>query len=967
MMRGSAMLRALALALSAALLCGFMTQAQAATIRGGEHPTFSRLVVDWSRPVDYSLARDGDRVTVTFTDRAEDAAELDLAAVTRSSLSRIKAFRQEVADGRLILSFTVAGPGELRHFREGTKVVVDVMDVGGAPAQKTTPAAPGTDAKPKPDPAPEQHAAKPEPKPAPRTPSRAELGAPRGQGLPVVVQYEPIFNGLRLSYPMAEALPAAAFIRAGHLWVVIEKARPVDHGALAGVLGDRIKTVEQVPHPHATVLRYGIAPGQHAVVHRRDGTWLVELKDNRTAPQIPIVVTQVKGEGGKPHIFLPVSDVGSRIDLRDPAVGDEIAVVPVLPPGRGVIEDRRFAEFGLMQTAQGVAVEFHADGVEVARYRNGVALAAAGGLALTADATAGAVPSADGAHVVRRPQRMIDFASWARGGREDFARQRDQLLRQLSLAKPDERNSARWELARFYLAHGFPDRTLGILALMAESDPSLLESAEFRAIRGIAHVQMGRHAEAEGDLSHKGLVSEVEIYLWRAMAAEGLGAHEEALAHYLRGRDVLADHDEVERARFKLAAARAAAALDQREILNDELSQLAEYNLPPALAAEADFLRGRALVQAGDNAAARDVFARVIASGDRRNAARARLARVELDLAEQAIAPRDAIEQLEGLRHAWRGDEFELDLLERLGRLHMEVEDYRTGLLTLQQAVTHFENSARTRAITELMGQAFRELFLAGKADALPPLQALSLYYDFRELTPLGADGDLMIRRLADRLVSVDLLDRAAELLEHQVRYRLEGVARATVATRLAMIYLMDRKPEQAVAVMRATRQIIIPDDIETRRRHLEARALIDLGRFEEAEVMLAQDQSRTAHLLRADLYWAAARWKDVVANGETLLGERWNEAKPLTNDERRQVLRLAVAMSLDENREGLAILRDRYGRLMQDGAYASAFEVITARQEPSVREIKALTESIASVNTLESFMASYRQEFRGS
>src|SRR5690606_37147172 len=117
--------------------------------------------------------------------------------------------------------------------------------------------------------------------------------------------------------------------------------------------------------------------------------------------------------------------------LRDPAGGDEIAAVPVLPPGRGVIDKRRFAEFSLLQTAQGVAGEFHADGVEVARYRNGVALAGAGGLALTADAAAAAVPVEDGANVVRRPHRMIDFGSWARGGPEDFDRQRQQLLRRL--------------------------------------------------------------------------------------------------------------------------------------------------------------------------------------------------------------------------------------------------------------------------------------------------------------------------------------------------------------------------------------------------------------------------------------------------------------------------------------------------------------------------------------------------------
>ena len=71
-----------------------------------------------------------------------------------------------------------------------------------------------------------------------------------------------------------------------------------------------------------------------------------------------------------------------------------------------------------------------------------------------------------------------------------------------------------------------------------------------------------------------------------------------------------------------------------------------------------------------------------------------------------------------------------------------------------------------------------------------------------------------MIRKLADRLVSVDLLDQAAELLQHQVDNRLQGAARAQVATRLAVIYLMDRKPDRAQAVLRATRTADLSNEI---------------------------------------------------------------------------------------------------------------------------------------------------------
>src|SRR6185295_9017419 len=115
-------------------------------------------------------------------------------------------------------------------------------------------------------------------------------------------------------------------------------------------------------------------------------------------------------------------------------------------------------------------------------------------------------------------------------------------------------------------------------------------------------------------------------------------------------------------------------------------------------------------------------------------------------------------------------------------------------------------NSELTRTIQDEAAKTFDGLFLAGKGDALPAIDALSLFYDYRELTPIGRRGDEMIRKLADRLVSVDLLEQAAELLQHQVDHRLQGAARAQVATRLAMIYLMNRKPDRALAALRVSR-----------------------------------------------------------------------------------------------------------------------------------------------------------------
>src|ERR1041384_6226436 len=146
-------------------------------------------------------------------------------------------------------------------------------------------------------------------------------------------------------------------------------------------------------------------------------------------------------------------------------------------------------------------------------------------------------------------------------------------------------------------------------------------------------------------------------------------------------------------------------------------------------------------------------------------------------------------------------------------------------------AMMSHSNSDLTRQIQDEAAVSFESLFLAGKGDAMPAIEALGLFYDYRELVPIGRRGDEMIRKLTDRLVAVDLLDQAAELLQHQVDHRLQGAARAQVATRLAVIYLINRKPDRALATLRATRADGLANELRDQRLLLEARALSETAR----------------------------------------------------------------------------------------------------------------------------------------
>ena len=268
-----------------------------------------------------------------------------------------------------------------------------------------------------------------------------------------------------------------------------------------------------------------------------------------------------------------------------------------------------------------------------------------------------------------------------------------------------------------------------------------------------------------------------------------------------------------------------------------------------------------------------------------------------------------------------------------------------------------YPSSPLTRNIQQEAAKSFDTLFLAGKGDALPAIDALGLFYDFRELTPIGRRGDEMIRKLAERLVSVDLLDQGAELLQYQVDNRLQGAARAQVATRLAVIYLMNHKPDKAQAVLRATRTADLANEIRVPRLMIEARALSDIGRHDFALEVIAGLEGRESLRLRSDIYWASRNWQKAAEHIELLYGDRWKSFEPLTDAERADMLRAGVAYSLAEDKLGAARLRDKYAAKMAEGPDGRAFDVVTGGLGANSPEFREVARIVASGDTLSGFL----------
>jgi hypothetical protein len=345
-------------------------------------------------------------------------------------------------------------------------------------------------------------------------------------------------------------------------------------------------------------------------------------------------------------------------------------------------------------------------------------------------------------------------------------------------------------------------------------------------------------------------------------------------------------------------------------------------------------------------------------------AARAMLAYVDLALHDGALKPDEAIAQLETLAVIWRGDEVEVATIAMLGRLYAQGGSWRQAFLMARRANEIFPDHEITRSLHEETARLFEDLFLAGKGDALSRVDSLALFFDFQEFTPIGRRGDEIVRRLADRLVSLDLLEQAGALLQHQVDNRLYGAARATVAARLATVRLMDNKPALALQALRSTRLPELPQAVNRARLLLEARALSDMSRTDLALELLEGEKGAEIDRLRADILWSGRRWREAGEAHESLVGTRWQSQAPLEAPDRNDLLRAAVGYSLAGDALALDRLRTKFSAKMADSPDARTFAFLTEPDVASTRAFRDLARKVTSADTLTDFLSEYRKRY---
>ncbi len=769
-------------------------------------------------------------------------------------------------------------------------------------------------------------------------------------------------DGATLRFPLKERVAMAVFVRLNMLWIIFDKKLDFDLADFEELPQTILDKAVLLPHDDATILRIPVHDNIFASIKQQEGVMdiAVLLSGEKHTPDAVMDISISTDPPAPAHVFVPALEVGKTIEVQDPDIGDTLSITPIFTREQGIAQQRNFVEFSLLASTQGLAIAKKADATEVTILRNGLRISLPKGAHLSPEVV---FDGSAGARAVPTSSAETLFPD------ELWALEKGKLLKPTLSAlfnktvfAPNEgaRNLARLRMAQLYLRDGLVVEALGLLDNIKRTNPSYYRSAKLSAMHGAANFLLYRFNDAARDFGAAELNNNQEVAYWRDMLSDLLGNPQKKYDFLAIHDSYISKYPAVFRQRLAIVAADRAIAAKEYNTAIKVFDTLTKDSIAAPIQSYIDFLTAKISAENGQEQEAMEVWKRLADDDSNKFVkARATFASTLWQLDNNEITRDEATDRLERLRLRWHGDGLELQIVQLLGDLYYEKQDYVNAMRVWQIGVTGFKNTGPAIEMARKMEDVFVKLFNEGVADKMTPLEALALYYEYRNYTPSGSIGTQMMEKLADRLVAVDLLSTAAQLLEQQMRTQMEKTERSRVGSKLADIYLMNNQPKRAMKSLQDSVYGDNPILLRIYRNQLTAKAMMQLGRPDEALSVLGQDESVGAEKLRTMIYWNEKDWPNITSSIENIFKKRPDPSQPMTLEEGEFLLRLSLAYVFQNDVQQLQYLRDYFGPLMRFNPYKQAFDFVTAPDiRPTTRNFDDLLEALSNTR---GFITNYK------
>ncbi len=582
---------------------------------------------------------------------------------------------------------------------------------------------------------------------APEFKATPEVKAPESKsaGSAAVVSARRDSEGLHLTFGFTTITPAALFRRADAVWLLFDTNKPVDVEPIRSNGGALIAEVTPMALDKGQAVRIRLNRPQMPSLtgdDRADGSnWVVTFADTMQTPTQQLIATRNVTDPAKANVTIPISRPGLLYKFTDPDAGDALMVITATAPVRGFIKRQDFVEMSLLETIHGVAIHPNSDDITAEIATDKIILGRPGGLTLSSANTGG-----ERAPTLARP--IFDDGEWRKSQEGIFNMRLDALIEASASADPEQRTPARINLARFYLAREMYPEAKAILDLALIDAKPGTEDPVVLITHAVAAILMGRPEIGMKDLANPAIGTNYDSQLWKALAYTRTGKWAEAREKF-KNVEFAINSLPIELQRIVIYdALRSTLEVKDYSGADKRANELQIIGPPTGTRSAFAVMRGRIAEALGRDKDALDEYQKALDSDDRPAAAEATLLQIALKQKRDEITTADALAKLETQAITWRGDGLEVQTLGMLSHLYVEAGRYADTFAAARTATRLQPNSEISRRSQDEASALFAQLFLSQKGDDLPPIDALGMFYDYRELTPIGRRGDEMIRRL---------------------------------------------------------------------------------------------------------------------------------------------------------------------------------------------------------------------------
>ena len=784
------------------------------------------------------------------------------------------------------------------------------------------------------------------------------------EGLSVVeATLNPSQDALRLVFPFETETPTSVFRRDKAVWIAVKSDNFIDVSAIETLLGDFVRSIDVVEKDDYKAIRIGMPSAQLASSAVEENNWVISIGNSVIRASERLSVSRNVNKKGGLFLKVPLKDAAGAVEIVDPVVGDTLHILLAHAPAQGLLRAQSFVKVEMLPSAHAFALATLAEDVKVKRHKNYVEIYSQSSLNLSPEKVLrSSLPGNSEQTEWYDAPLEYDLENYAEPG--TFLKKESKFIKAVISSEKEDLPTAQMKLATFYVVNNYGPEALAVLNRAVKSWPLLENKRLYVLTKAAAQIAMARYEEALKTLAVESHSKDQDASVWRTIAAAGASKWEIARNNSILGRSKLTAYDADTKQSFFLSAATAALRLNDLNDAKRYLGNVILRNAKDQQRGKYEVLQGELALAEGRLEDARFFFDRANAIDDIRVQAEASLRLAMLNHETGKTNNQQTIDELEAFAAVWRNDDLELSALRFLGKILAVEKNYRRAFQLVETAAISNNESPITRALQDDMKALFIDLFHGGKADDLDSVDALTLYYDFRNLMPIGRIGDEIVRNLSRRLIDLDLLPQAAELLEHQVEKRLNGVARARVAADLAVVQLLDDKPHRALTTLQKSRSASLPSSLRRQRRLVEAYALSEISRFDVALELLEPLTGDDVNRLKANVNWDARRWSSAGELLEKAHSGRWSDAAPLEPHERLDIMRAAIAYALAEDDFALNRLNQKFSQKMSESTDAGTFNILAKPLSDRSFERDVAVDSILNIGTTDSFLRDYRKRY---